>query len=154
MCAFVLCLEWGKAGMGNFWRCKVALQGASPDEDSICKENQVWKSFQERSFSELPARWLIWSIWSIRSSYSVNKFLPILPVFAHDQYDQYYFLKGLERQKCILSDSKWGGGAKGQALLLCYVPGEAEKQFSQTKGYRWGGIFLAINANDLNSFPF
>lgn len=30
---------------------------------------------------------------------------------------------------------------------------EAEKQFSQTKGYRQGGIFSLINANDVTAFP-
>lgn len=30
---------------------------------------------------------------------------------------------------------------------------EAEKQFSQTKGYRQGGIFSMINANDVTTFP-
>lgn len=30
---------------------------------------------------------------------------------------------------------------------------EAEKQFSQTKSYRQGGMFSVINANDVTTFP-
>jgi hypothetical protein len=36
-------------------------------------------------------------------------------------------------------------------LLRC-VSHEAEKQFSQTKGYRQGGISSVINANDVTTF--
>lgn len=44
-------------------------------------------------------------------------------------------------------------GGEGSAGLPRCVSHEAEKQFSQTKGYRQGGIFSMINANDVTTFP-
>lgn len=44
-------------------------------------------------------------------------------------------------------------GGEGSAGLPRCVSHEAEKQFHQTKGYRQGGIFSTINANDVTTFP-
>lgn len=42
---------------------------------------------------------------------------------------------------------------RGRTARLRRVSHEAEKQFSQTKGYRQGGISSVINANDVTAFP-
>lgn len=48
----------------------------------------------------------------------------------------------------FVAAAEWRGARCGSHRVPC----EAEKQFSQTKGYRWRCMFSAINANDLNSF--
>lgn len=74
-----------------------------------------------------------------------GNFILLMIYFLYDQYD-----------KC--EESKAGYGPtlvkvrRGEsARLPRSVSHEAEKQFSQTKGYRQGGIFSVINASNARS---
>ena len=77
-----------------------------------------------------------------------GNFILLMIYFLYDQYD-----KCEAEQSGLWPDAGEVWGREGSTGLPCCVSHEAEKQFSQTKGYRQGGIFSMINANDVTTFP-
>ena len=115
-------------------------------EISICNENQLWiKHVTARDFFSPAAPRLIWSIGCPRSLHSVISFCLWSISYTINMINARESKAGYG--PTLL---KWGEGSAG---LPRRVSHEAEKQFSQTKGYRQGGIFSVINANDVSPFP-